>query len=223
MNLEDTIVWLKSRHEKGLRLDRVFLEHLKMDSRTFMERQLSIEVLKSEKLRSGILMAVGILTLLWMLFIQLFDPDSLPVIKSKIVWGVTFGNWLVIVSAALALYEYALTRLFDYFLREGLEQPVMPRYFNAVVEVSIPTFVMFLASQAVESYQALFSPMEFLYFIFIILSILRMKFPWVSSPEASPVWSTCSWPGLFFQNRRMPPTILCSPLAYTWRRACCLS
>jgi adenylate cyclase len=169
-------LWLAGAQKKKQTIEAFIHDHFRLDSKSFIERELTREVLRNERIRSLIIMGVSLATLAWLFVSGLVFPDMLPILGVRILFNMQFGTWLVIQAIGMAVYEYIVFRFFNHFLVQNLEPPALSSYANAVVEVSIPTAVLYLASLAMTSHYALFSPMEFLYFILIALSILRLKF-----------------------------------------------
>jgi adenylate cyclase len=54
--------------------------------------------------------------------------------------------------------------------------PFFPRFINAIIEISIPTLIMYFNFKIFYTIQALYTPIVFIYFIFISLSSLRLIF-----------------------------------------------
>lgn len=75
----------------------------------------------------------------------------------------------------LLSYEIFLYFLLRHLFHTRRTVPEAPRYFNALVEVSIPTFGLYASSLSMDPPYALQSPAAYTYFIFIILSALRLN------------------------------------------------
>src|SRR5262249_14757672 len=130
------------------------------------------EILVSERRRMFILAALQGFILVLILLAATFAPgfvrsiyhDRLPVRAA-----------LMAFSAFIA-YELFAVGLLTIFLRRGRNFPVLGRYINAFVETSFPTVLLYLLAGY------LFAPAVFgtwtalLYFLFIILSTLRLDF-----------------------------------------------
>ena len=86
----------------------------------------------------------------------------------------------VTLAAALGLYEYAMLRLVNRSLREHNSFPRTLWISSTILETSVPAIgVAWLTTPSFESvYRPLASPATLLFFVFIILSILRLD-PWV--------------------------------------------
>ncbi|MGQ0543850.1 MAG: hypothetical protein ACT4P3_00750 [Betaproteobacteria bacterium] len=93
----------------------------------------------------------------------------------------TFGSpraGVVIVAACaiLAGYELFVRRVIGRRLSLGRPLPQSLRYWNALVETSMPTILIALVSRHVDPLYVLQGPGAFFYGIFIVLSTLRLDF-----------------------------------------------
>jgi len=126
------------------------------------------EELQSERLR--ILGVLGFLALL--VFILLLRVFVIHTVPAATHWG-----WDLFLAAAVAAYELWMFRRVDLALKAGTSLP--PRFWilSTVLETSIPAFALaFLTnSQIASAYRPLASSSVLVFFIFIILSILRLS------------------------------------------------
>jgi adenylate cyclase len=139
---------------------------------TTFQRLLNREILLSERRRMLILAALQAFILVLILLAATFAPgfvrsiyhDRLPVRAASAAFS------------AFVAYELFAAGLLTIFIRRGLNFPVVGRYVNAFVETSFPTVLLYLLAGY------LFAPAVFgtwtamLYFLFIILSTLRLDF-----------------------------------------------
>jgi adenylate cyclase len=139
---------------------------------TAFQRLLSREILLSERRRMLILAALQALILVLILlaatlvpgFVRSIYHDRLPVRAALAAFS------------AFVVYELFAAGLLTIFIRRGRNFPVLGRYVNALVETSFPTVLLYLLAGY------LFAPAVFgtwtalLYFLFIILSTLRLDF-----------------------------------------------
>ena len=126
------------------------------------------EELQSERLR--ILGVLGFIALLvFILLVRVFVIHTLP---TETHWG-----WDLLLAAGVAAFELWMFRSVNRALKSGTSLP--PRFWilSTVLETSIPAFaIAFLTSSHFESaYRPLASSAVLLFFIFIILSILRLS------------------------------------------------
>jgi adenylate cyclase len=139
---------------------------------TTFQRLLNREILVSERRRMLILAAMQALILVLILLAATFLPgfvrsiyhDRLPIRAALAAFS------------AFVAYELFAAGLLTIFIRRGRNFPVLGRYVNAFVETSFPTVLLYLLAGY------LFAPAVFgtwtalLYFLFIILSTLRLDF-----------------------------------------------
>jgi adenylate cyclase len=130
------------------------------------------QLLLSERLRVQILISFLILLMLVVIGVFLvFREEYLSVFKGKenlpaIV--VTLGFFII--------YEFAILSVISYFIKSGRNYPTFGRYGNSIFEVSIPTISMIILTGYIDPAVILNSPASFGYFLFIILSTLRLDF-----------------------------------------------
>lgn len=95
--------------------------------------------------------------------------------------GTSAWVWSLLLAAAIAAYEGWTLRQVDIALTANSSLPFRFWILSTIVETSIPAFALgFLVSSQIESaYRPLASPSILVFFIFIILSTLRLS-PWIS-------------------------------------------
>jgi adenylate cyclase len=139
---------------------------------TAFQRLLNREILLSERRRMLILAALQAFILVLILlaatlvpgFVRSIYHDRLPIRAALAAFS------------AFVAYELFAASLLTIFIRRGRNFPVLGRYVNAFVETSFPTVLLYLLAGY------LFAPAVFgtwtalLYFLFIILSTLRLDF-----------------------------------------------
>ncbi|KTC75160.1 guanylate cyclase [Legionella birminghamensis] len=131
---------------------------------------LELEILKSDKLRTTILIAVfASLSLMWAIFI-IFYPQEYDRIMFKLP-AISLPGALAIV----ACYFIFIRQIISGHIRQ--QKPLSPvfRYFTAFFEVSIPTVAMLIMSHFQTPVYILLMPPVLVYFIFIILSSLTLN------------------------------------------------
>jgi hypothetical protein len=89
--------------------------------------------------------------------------------------------WSLLLAAAIAAYEGWTLRQVNIALKANSSLPSRFWIFSTIVETAIPAFALaFLVSPQIESaYRPLASPSILVFFIFFILSTLRLS-PWIS-------------------------------------------
>ncbi|TAL42214.1 MAG: adenylate/guanylate cyclase domain-containing protein [Chitinophagaceae bacterium] len=131
------------------------------------------EFLISEKLRTTILAGVFLLGILGSGTILIFfSNNGSDELHRSAMLRVFFFQLSLFVFEVLALL-YIIRRI-----RKNLQSiPVAGQYLNMAIEISAPPIIMFLLSQHYDSPgKILHSPIVNIYFVFIILSTLRLDF-----------------------------------------------
>jgi adenylate cyclase len=142
------------------------------DARDALERRLTREILVAERLRSTLLAIVPGVAMLVFLAGSALDPTLLVTIFRGPVDRVPVGFFLGVV----AVYEFYSLYSIERLIRSQKKPPALRRYVNALIEVSLPTCVIVYYMSIVEPVHALLLPPTFVYFIFILLSTLRLDF-----------------------------------------------
>ncbi|MCE9598647.1 MAG: adenylate/guanylate cyclase domain-containing protein [Spirochaetia bacterium] len=128
------------------------------------------ETLLSERLRAGILAIFFTLSACFFLVLVLSWPDALVRI-----FGGQFQVWIPpVFFSGVAAYCLFVRFLAGHFFKAGKAMPTVGRYMNSLVETSVPTFALLYLAQFREPANVLLLPPPFVYFIFIILSALRL-------------------------------------------------
>jgi adenylate cyclase len=142
------------------------------DTRSALERRLTREILIAERLRATLLAFVPAIAMLVLLAGSALDPAILATIFRGQVDRIPIGLFLGVV----AVYEFYSLYFVEGLIRSQKKPPVLRRYVNALIEVSLPSCVIVYYMSIVEPVHALLLPPSFVYFIFILLSTLRLDF-----------------------------------------------
>lgn len=140
------------------------------------ERELTREVLRTELLRVRALIAIGCVMMVLLTATFLIDPAI-----ANRIWRGTEGM----------VREYALLTgflLFEVWVHSQIKRnirldrdlPVIRRYIGTLIETSLPTLILMLQIRSMGASQALGFVLPLVYFIFVILSTLRLDF-WLST------------------------------------------
>jgi serine phosphatase RsbU (regulator of sigma subunit) len=127
--------------------------------------------LRSERVRIfGVLVFLAILAAV--LTIRVFLLHT-TVLNSHAVWN-------LVLAAVIGLYEYLMLRVVNRALRTDREFPRFVWFTSTVIETAVPAIgVAWLTTTGFDAaYRPLASPATLLFFVFIILSILRLD-PWI--------------------------------------------
>jgi adenylate cyclase len=139
------------------------------------EHMLMREVMRTELIRVRAIIAVAIVIMLNVAWVHAF----LPSVVDRIWHGVN-PNTIYRVLIGLIIFEvWVHTAISKHLLRDE-DLNVYRRYLGALIETSIPTFVLALQIESMGPVRALGFVMPLVYFIFIILSTLRLDF-WLST------------------------------------------
>lgn len=146
------------------------------DYDSIFEAEFDREIMVGERKRAVIVCIISCFVILWMMATQLFFKHLFPVSALSKFYGHNLFSWLAIIFGGLALYELSYAIVLIFFLARKRMFPLAPRFFNALVEISVPTVIIYFAFKVFFSIQALFTPILFIYFIFISLSSMRLMF-----------------------------------------------
>src|SRR5262249_47519942 len=156
-----------SRHEDS---------ELQIGSTSDFDHALMREVMRTELIRVKVLtFTVTFLTIaVWVFY--LIDPSALEHIWRGRIKPHHFF-FVLIPFIAFELWVYTAVRR---HLKLDRDVPVFRRYLGALIETSMPTVALALHMDSMGSTQALGFVAPLIYFIFIILSTLRLDF-WLST------------------------------------------
>ena len=140
------------------------------------ERELTREVLRTELLRVRALIMTGCVMMLFLTAIYLVDP-----VVVERVWRGTEGLAEVYgLLVGFILFEVWVHTQIRKNLKLDRDLPVVRRYIGALIETSVPTVILILQIRTMGANQALGFAVPLIYFIFVILSTLRLDF-WLST------------------------------------------
>jgi adenylate cyclase len=133
------------------------------------------EVMTTELLRIKAL--IGTIVLLGTISsgVYFFAPDAV----SRVWHGNLNPLYLYAIIVPFILFEMWVHAAITRHMRKGRDLPVIRRYIGALVETSMPTVALALQINSMGSEAALGFVTPLTYFIFIILSTLRLDF-WLS-------------------------------------------
>lgn len=136
------------------------------------ERALTREVLRTEVLRVRALIITGCVIVVFFTAIELIDPRVV-----ERVWHGTSGRvQLYALMTGFILFEVWVLAQIRRNLRLGGDVPIIRRYLSALIETSVPTVILILQVHSMGASQALSYVTPLVYFIFVILSTLRLDF-----------------------------------------------
>jgi len=136
------------------------------------ETALSREILISEQRR--VLLLAGVISAGLLLYLTAFA--FFPTVIEQLFRGRMTPATLLSILLPTIAYEFLAYRLFGYFAQRGQAPPFFGRYANAFIETSFPSVLIIVVAHIVDPIYALVLPPFLFYFIFIILSALRLDF-----------------------------------------------
>jgi adenylate cyclase len=168
---------VSDRQDRGTRVLRRFL---RQKDRTPVLAQyrdaLTREIILTERLR----VKAVIVTVSLLVAVTTVLHATAPWVLDRISHG-RFGLApLYAVYVPFLLFEFMVLRLLARRLAMREDVPVIRRYLSALIETSLPTFVLYLHMNWMGSEQALGFAAPLAYFLFIVLSTLRLDF-WLST------------------------------------------
>jgi adenylate cyclase len=136
------------------------------------EHMLMREVMREELVRVRALIIVALAIMVVIAVIHALFPDVV-----QRVWrnGVN-PNWVYPILAGFVAFELVVYRTIRDHLKLDRDLPVYRRYIGALIETSMPTLLLALQIESMGPVRALGFVMPLVYFIFIILSTLRLDF-----------------------------------------------
>jgi adenylate cyclase len=142
------------------------------DPRDAFERRLAREILTAERFRATLLAVLPTVAMLAFLAISSAYPEAVTSLLHGKFDRLPVGLFL----CAVAGFEFHVLHATEKMLRDGTRPSAARGYGYAFVETSLPTLVIVYYATLVGPTQALLMPSAFVYFIFILLSTLRLDF-----------------------------------------------
>ena len=140
------------------------------------EHALNREVLRTELVRVKALIATALLIFVVLWVVDLVDPDGL----NRIWRGRFRPAYLSTILLPFMLFELWVHTAISRNLKLDRDVAPIRRYLGALIETSMPTVALAVHIENMGPVQALGFVMPLAYFIFIILSTLRLDF-WLST------------------------------------------
>lgn len=187
-------------------------------STTDFDQALSQEILRTELIRIKALIgtAAFLSVVLWSIYF--FAPDAI----NRVWMGHLKPAYLYSILVPFILFELWVHAVIKRHLELNRDIPTFRRYFGALVETSMPTVALALHIDNMGPVQALGFVVPLVYFIFIILSTLRLDF-WLSTftGAVAAVELFCMAmfyhpdppPDLFYHAARSTIVLICGMLA----------
>ncbi len=144
--------------------------------RSQLEEDLSFEILKSERVRAFALVCILGVLFAGSLIMGFVLPQSWNPIRQLVGEKFPFAATALFYGLAF-VYELGVHKAVGKAIEKRFHVPDFPRYGNALAETSMPTIMLVLLTKALGPEIALNSPLSMVYFLFIILSTLRLAAP----------------------------------------------
>jgi adenylate cyclase len=142
------------------------------EARQAFEQRLAREMLAAERFRSTLLAVIPTVAMLTFLAVSSAYPAAVTELLHGKFDRVPVGFFL----CAVAGFEFHVLYATERALRMGTRPSSAQRYGYAFIETSLPTLVILYYSTLIGPVQALLMPSAFVYFVFIVLSTLRLDF-----------------------------------------------
>src|SRR4051812_24708641 len=140
------------------------------------KRALMQQVMRPELIRKRALTEPPAVLAFLVLTIHTFDPYAV-----EHLWhGRLKPTDLYAIMAPFVVFELYVHTVISRYLKMGRDIPVYRRYISALVETSMPTFALAMHIDSMGHVEALGFAVPLTYFIFVILSTLRLDF-WLST------------------------------------------
>src|SRR6201996_5731352 len=139
------------------------------------EHMLMREVMRTELMRVRALIVVALIIMVNIFFVHTFLPKVV-----EHVWHGLNPNAVYRILIGLILFELWVYISIRNHLKQDRDLNVYRRYLGALIEISVPSYLLFLQIESMGPVRALGFVMPMVYFIFIILSTLRLDF-WLSA------------------------------------------
>ena len=129
------------------------------------------QLLESEKTRIRFLFYFFVVTFFASILVTFLFSETISKIRKDSLPTYIMSVFLFIIS----IYYFLILKRVEKIGKANKKIPPFVRALNAIIEASIPTSILFIiGSNSAFPAGILFSPPEFLYFIFIILTTLRL-------------------------------------------------
>jgi adenylate cyclase len=142
------------------------------DAHAAFERRLAREILAAERFRATLLAVLPTAAMLAFLAVTSAYPDVVTTLLHGKFDRLPVGLFL----CAVAGFEFHVLHATEKMLRDGTVFSTARGYAYAFVETSLPTLVIIYYATVLGPAPALLMPSAFVYFVFILLSTLRLDF-----------------------------------------------
>ncbi|MBA2398499.1 MAG: adenylate/guanylate cyclase domain-containing protein [Bradyrhizobium sp.] len=159
------------------------------------QRALKQQILRTELIRIKALIATTVLLGSLILIIHFLDPMAVQHLWHGKLNPVDLFKILV----PFVLFELWVHSVITRHLGEGHDLPVIRRYMGVLVETSMPTLALAMHIDSMGHIEALGFAVPLTYFIFVILSTLRLDF-WLSTFTGFVAAAELLWMAMFYHR-----------------------
>lgn len=135
------------------------------------QQQLNVELLRSERRRTIIIISIFLFAMGYRIvdtFLFKMDEETQRIQSSCSIW---------VFPLAIILFElFSLLYITRRLRRNRKKIPMLLQFLNTGFEICLPSFIILSVARQFPLYDVLKSPVLYIYFIFIILSTLRLNF-----------------------------------------------
>src|SRR5215467_260315 len=135
------------------------------------QQQLNEELLRSEKKRTIIIISIFLFMLVYRAlqgYLFEMDKETRTIQSIPVVWLFP----LVVIA-----FEFVTLFAINRQIRAKKNKlPLVRQYLNTAVEICLPSFILITVARQFPSFDVLKSPALLVYFVFIILSTMRLNF-----------------------------------------------
>lgn len=140
------------------------------------DRELTREVMRTELLRVRALILTGAILMVFFTALEMIDPS----ITERVWRGTVALSQVDALLVGFILFQVWVHQQIRRHLRLDHDLHVVRRYLSAVIETSLPTVILIMQIRSMGAGAALGFALPMTYFIFVILSTLRLDF-WLSA------------------------------------------
>ena len=133
---------------------------------------LDLEILRAERQRMKIIIGCFAVMLIAAILVRLFLAEELAVVLN----ATPPFTFMFLLPVGYLVYEIFAWHLLGHFQNTKRKPPWVGRYVNAIVETSLPTWLLYVICEYMNPSYAVTTPGMLIYFILIALSSLRLDF-----------------------------------------------
>jgi len=133
-------------------------------------------IMETERLRMRTLIVASVVILVAVSAVALFIPQFIEQVWKK---QISLG-YLYAIFIPFIVFECIAVAVISWEMKRARDIPVVRRYLNALIETSLPTIALGVQMTHMGDERALSFVVPMFYFVFIILSTLRLDF-WLST------------------------------------------